>query len=60
MPAKFSIGMMLSMVFFFAGGTVVLEFGNGTGLAGEMAHFDGEIFYLTGEKGALRRGKRGI
>jgi hypothetical protein len=52
--------MMLSMVFFFAGGTVVLEFGNGTGLAGEMAHFDGEIFYLTGEKGALRRGKRGI
>jgi len=45
--------MMFSIVFFSAGGTVVLECGNGTALAGAMAHLDGETIRLTGEKKKL-------
>jgi len=38
-PAKFLIGMMLFFVLIFAGGTGVLEGGNGIALVGAMAHF---------------------
>ena len=41
-------------------GTGVLEFGNGTGLAGETAHSDGETIHSTWGNGVLRRGKWGI
>ena len=47
------------MVLFFAGGTGVLERGNGTGLAGEVTHFDGGNHSLDMGKWCTWEGEMG-